>query len=31
MGEASDPTNTNFAVSGFDNELWAKISAVIGK
>ena len=29
MGEASDPTNINFAVSGFDNELWAKINAVI--
>jgi CubicO group peptidase (beta-lactamase class C family) len=29
MGEASDPANPNFAVSGFDNELWAKINAVI--
>lgn len=29
MGEASDPANRNFAVSGFDNELWAKINAVI--
>lgn len=29
MGEASNPTNPNFAVSGFDNELWAKINAVI--
>jgi len=28
MGEASDPQNPNFAVSGFDNELWAKINAV---
>jgi CubicO group peptidase (beta-lactamase class C family) len=29
MGNASDPANPNFAVSGFDNELWAKINAVI--
>ncbi len=29
MGEASDPDNPNFAVSGFDNELWEKINAVI--
>jgi CubicO group peptidase (beta-lactamase class C family) len=29
MGEASDPTNSNFAVSGFDNDLWEKINAVI--
>ena len=29
MGEASDPGNPNFAVSGFDNELWLKINAVI--
>lgn len=29
MGEASDPSNPNFAVSGFDNELWGKISALI--
>ena len=29
MGNASDPTNPNFAVSGFDNELWGKISALI--
>jgi CubicO group peptidase (beta-lactamase class C family) len=29
MGEASNPNNPNFAVSGFDNELWAKINAVI--
>lgn len=29
MGEASDPVNPNFAVSGFDNELWGKINAVI--
>ncbi len=29
MGEASDPANPTFALSGFDNELWAKINAVI--
>tara|TARA_R110002051_G_scaffold73135_6_gene132774 strand:- start:16290 stop:17360 length:1071 start_codon:yes stop_codon:yes gene_type:complete len=29
MGDASDPANPNFAVSGFDNELWDKINAVI--
>ncbi len=29
MGNASDPSNPNFAVSGFDNELWGKISAVL--
>ena len=29
MGEASDPTNPNFAVSGFDDALWEKIRAVI--
>ncbi len=29
MGEASDPSNPNFAVSGFDNELWVKINSVI--
>ena len=29
MGDASDPSNPNFAVSGFDNALWAKINAVI--
>jgi CubicO group peptidase (beta-lactamase class C family) len=29
MGEASDLANSNFALSGFDNELWAKINAVI--
>jgi CubicO group peptidase (beta-lactamase class C family) len=31
MGNASDPANPNFAVSGFDNELWQKINAVINK
>ena len=30
MGEASDPQNPSFALSGFDNELWGKINAVIG-
>ena len=29
MGEATNPTNPSFAVSGFDNELWEKINAVI--
>lgn len=29
MGDASDPVNPNFAVSGFDNDLWGKINAVI--
>ena len=29
MGNASNPANPNFALSGFDNELWEKINAVI--
>jgi CubicO group peptidase (beta-lactamase class C family) len=29
MGDASDPQNPTFALSGFDNELWQKINAVI--
>jgi CubicO group peptidase (beta-lactamase class C family) len=29
MGNASDPANPDFAVSGFDNALWKKINAVI--
>jgi CubicO group peptidase (beta-lactamase class C family) len=29
MGGAANPANPNFALSGFDNELWGKISAVI--
>ena len=29
MGNASAPNNPNFAVSGFDNDLWAKINVVI--
>lgn len=29
MGNASNPENPNFAVSGFDNALWEKINAVI--
>jgi CubicO group peptidase (beta-lactamase class C family) len=29
MGDASNPSNASFAVSGFDNELWGKINAVI--
>jgi CubicO group peptidase (beta-lactamase class C family) len=29
MGDASDPANPNFALSGFDNELWAAINKVV--
>ncbi len=29
MGEATDPNNPNFALSGFDNVLWQKINALI--
>lgn len=29
MGDASDPLNPNFAVSGFDNALWEKINAIV--
>lgn len=29
MGNASNPTKPNFAASNFDNELWAKINAVL--
>jgi CubicO group peptidase (beta-lactamase class C family) len=29
MGDASDPANPTFALSGFDNALWAKMNAVI--
>ena len=29
MGDASDPSNPSFALSGFDNALWEKINAVI--
>lgn len=29
MGEASDPQNPNFALSGFDAALWDKINAVV--
>lgn len=29
MGNASDPLNPSFALSGFDNELWQKINALI--
>lgn len=28
MGDASDPANSSFAVSGFDNALWGKINAL---
>lgn len=31
MGNASNPSNPNFAVSGFDNDLWEKINAVINE
>ena len=29
MGDASDPANPAFALSGFDNDLWEKIDAII--
>ena len=29
MGDASDPLNPSFALSGFDNDLWDKINALI--
>jgi len=29
MGDASDPANPSFALSGFDNSLWQKINEVI--
>lgn len=29
MGEAADSLNSNFAVSGFDNDLWAKINILV--
>ncbi len=29
MGDASDPANQSFELSGFDNSLWQKINAVI--
>lgn len=29
MGDAADPSNSNFAVSGFDNALWGKINVII--
>ncbi len=29
MGDASDPDNPSFAVSGFDNDLWQKINDII--
>jgi len=31
MGDASDPQNPNFALSGFDNELWGKINTLVNK
>lgn len=29
MGDPSVPSNPSFALSGFDNELWEKINAVM--
>ena len=29
MGDPSNPANPSFALSGFDDELWAKINAVV--
>jgi hypothetical protein len=29
MGDASDPENPSYSLSGFDNALWEKINAVI--
>ncbi len=29
MGDASDPQNPSFAVSGFDNDLWERVNALI--
>jgi CubicO group peptidase (beta-lactamase class C family) len=29
MGDASDPSNPSFAVSGFDNALWQRLNALI--
>jgi hypothetical protein len=29
MGKSAEPLNPSFALSGFDNELWEKISSVI--
>lgn len=29
MGDASDPANPDFAISGFDNALWQKINALM--
>jgi CubicO group peptidase (beta-lactamase class C family) len=31
MGDASDPDNPNFAVSGFDSAFWAKLNLMIGE
>lgn len=31
MGNASDPANPSFAVSGFDNDLWGKINSLINQ
>ncbi|HRB20081.1 MAG TPA: serine hydrolase, partial [Chitinophagales bacterium] len=29
MGDAADPSHPTFAASGFDNDLWEKINAII--
>ena len=31
MGDASDPDNPNFAVSGFDSAFWGKLNLMIGE
>jgi CubicO group peptidase (beta-lactamase class C family) len=31
MGDASDPDNPNFALSGFDGDLWEKLNAVLNR
>ena len=31
MGNASNPSNPDFAVSGFDNEFWGKLNSVINQ
>jgi len=31
MGEVANPDNPTFGLSGFDNELWSKINALINE
>jgi hypothetical protein len=31
MGEVADPDNPTFGLSGFDNEFWSKINALINE